>query len=331
VKHSYPKPLLVLVHPGSLCGSYQTAHDWHKDWGRYAKMRREQLCAEFTFLDAYKAVLLGPELDDEVPRYPNVQVAVSSANRRYNAGDTETGLIQAAQRTIRDFSDRANSIIVTGAWADRASGCAWTVYKELRRLSRNRLKVRLSKLAARYDISEAEIEAGATHPLGNSPSQVRWHVVRDREAFERNENHLRYHSTQTPEWEILSHRLKAIGGTVVSAAFEEDIHLILRHGKTWVPLQKDIILRRGEAIRCHDNSVLFQAAHPHLHVCTGYALSNDGIWRSHSWCFEQRTCSIIETTVKRVAYHGAILVRGRRKRVPLKDHDGFCATTPLSR
>ena len=137
MKHSYPKPLLVLVHPGSLCGSYQTAHDWHKDWGRYAKMRREQLCAEFTFLDAYKAVLLGPELDDEVPRYPNVQVAVSSANRRYNAGDTETGLIQAAQRTIRDFSDRANSIIVTGAWADRASGCAWTVYKELRRLSRN--------------------------------------------------------------------------------------------------------------------------------------------------------------------------------------------------
>ena len=199
MKHSYPKPLLVLVHPGSLCGSYQTAHDWHKDWGRYAEMRREQLCAEFTFLDAYKAVVLGPELDDEVPRYPNVQAAVSSANWRRNAGDTETGLIQAAQRIFRDFSDRANAIIVTGAWADRKEGCAWAVYQELRRLSRNRLKVRLSKLAARYDILETEIKAGTTHPLGNSPSRVRWHVAQDRKAYDLNEGHLRYHSERTPE------------------------------------------------------------------------------------------------------------------------------------
>lgn len=311
MKQTYPKPLLVLVHPGSLCGSYQTAHDWHKDWGRYADKRREQLCAEFTFLDAYKVAVLGPLLDDEVPRYPAVQAAVSSANRRYNADDTEIGLIQAAQRIFRDFSDRAGAIIVTGAWADRKEGCAWAVYQELRRLSKHRLAVKLSKLAARYDIPEADIEAGATHPLGNSASRVRWHVGHDREALELNESHLRYRSAKIPQWEILGRRLKAIGGAVVCATFEEDIQLILRHGKTWVPLQKDIILRRGEAIRCHDNSVLLQAAHPHLHVCTGYALSNDGIWRSHSWCFEQQTCSIIETTVKRVAYHGAILVRGR--------------------
>lgn len=316
----YPKPLLVLVHPGSLCGSFQTANDWYKGWGRYARTRRMQLCAEFTFLDAYKTVVSGSDLDDEIPRFAEVQKAVSCANRTYRAGETEEGLRRAAESIWRDFSDRANSIIVTGAWADCKDGCAWTVCQVLRRLSRNRLKVGLSPLAARYDIQGAEIEAGAVHPLGNRVSRVRWHVTRDREAHDLNENHLRHHSARTPEWKILGQRLKAIGGTVVCATFEEDVQLILDRGKTWVPLQKEIVLIRGEAIRCHDNSILLQEAYPHLYLCTGYALSNDGIWRSHSWCFEQQTYSILETTMRRAAYHGAVLIRGsgRRSRVLVK-------------
>ena len=273
-----------------------------------------QLCAEFTFLDAYKAVVSGSDLDDEIPRFAEVQEAVSCADRTYRAGETEAGLRCAAQRILRDFSGRTHSIIVTGAWADRKNGCAWMVCQQLRRLSRNRLKVGLSPLAARYDLQGAEIEARAVHPLGNRVSRVRWHVTRDREAHDLNESHLRHHSARTPEWDILGPRLKAIGGTVVCATFEEDIQLILDHGKTWVPLQKEIVLIRGEAIRCHENSILLQAANPHLHVYTGYALSNDGIWRSHSWCFEEQTYRIIETTVKRVAYHGAILIRGSAKR-----------------
>jgi hypothetical protein len=322
VKQHDPKPLLVFVHPGSLCGSYQTAHDWHKKWGRYARTRRQQICAEFAFLDAHKAVVSGLELDDEIPHYPEVQEAVSRASRTYDADANGAELRRATRRIWRDFSDRANSIIVTGAWADPKDGCAWVVHQELRRLSKGRLAVRLSSLAARYHIPSDEIEAGPIHPLGNSRSRVRWHVARDREAFERNENHLRHHSAKAPAWEILGHRLKAIGGTVVCATFEEDIQLILRYGKTWVPLQKDIVLRHGEAIRCHDNSIWLQEANPHLHVCTGYALSNDGIWRSHSWCFEPQTYRIIETTEKRVAYHGAILVKGAGKKAPLKAYDG---------
>lgn len=164
MKHHYPKPLLVLVHPGSLCGSYQTAHDWHKDWGHYAETRREQLCAEFRLLDAYKAVVLGSELDDEIPRFREVQEAVSRANRKYEAEADEAELLLAARRIWRDFSDRANSIIITGAWADPQDGCAWTMYQELRRLSKNRLAVRLSPLAARFGIPEPEIEAGSFRP-----------------------------------------------------------------------------------------------------------------------------------------------------------------------
>jgi len=328
VKALYPKPLLVLVHPGSLCGSFQTANDWHKDWDRYARTRRAQLCAEFTSLDAYKAVVSGSDLDDEIPRFREVQEAVSCADRAYRAGETEEGLRRAAQRIFRDFSGRAKSIIVTGAWADRKDGCAWTVCEELRRWSRNRLKVGLSPLAARYDVQGAAIKAGAVHPLGNWVSRVRWHVARDLEARDLNENHLRHHSARTPEWKILGQRLKAIGGTVVCATFEEDIQLILDRGKTWVPLQKEIVLVRGEAIRCHDNSILLQEANPHLHLCTGYALSNDGIWRSHSWCFEEQTYRIVETTLKRVAYHGSVLVRGRGKQAPLKNHGSFSERRP---
>jgi len=227
VKTLYPKPLLVLVHPGSLCGSFQTANDWNNDWDRYARMRRAQLCAEFTFLDAYKAVVSGSDLDDEVPRFAEVQEAVSCADRTYRAGETEEGLRRAARRIFRDFSGRIHPIIVTGAWADRKDGCAWTVCQELRRLSKNRPKVRLSRLAARFDVQDAEIEAGAVHPLGNQVSRVRWHVTRDREAHDLNESHLRDHSARTPEWKILGQRLKAIGGTVVCATFEEDIQLIV--------------------------------------------------------------------------------------------------------
>ena len=79
MKILHPKPLLVLVHPGSLCGSYQTANDWHKDWGRYVQIRRQQLCGEFTFLDAYKVAILGSDLDDEIPQFAEVQEAVSCA------------------------------------------------------------------------------------------------------------------------------------------------------------------------------------------------------------------------------------------------------------
>jgi hypothetical protein len=48
---------------------------------------------------------------------------------------------------------------------------------------------------------------------------------------------------------------------------------------------------------------------PDLQACTGYALSKDGIWRSHSWCFDRKTYRVVETTKKRVAYHGTVLSR----------------------
>ena len=308
----YPKPLLVFVHPGSLCGSYKTAHDWHPNWHRYAETRRAQICTEFAFLDAHKVVVLGSELDDEISQYPAVQNAVSRAERTYRAGPQDEELRKIARRIWKEYSRRSRSVRVTGAWADREDGCAWTVYRELRRFGG--AQVTLSPLAARFDVREFEIETGPVHPLGNSPKKVRWHVSRDVAALAHNERRLQEHTRANPTWRELGERLKLIGGTAVCAAFEEDMNLILRAGVTWMPIQKDILLIRGENCRCHQNVLRLWEANPDLKVCTGYALSKDGIWRSHSWCFDQSIHRIVETTKKRVAYHGVVLNRNEAMR-----------------
>ncbi len=305
------KPLVVLVHPGSLCGSLQTAHDWHPKWRHYAETRRAQICAEFAFLDAYKVVVLGTDLDDEIVRYPDVQNAVVKAQRRYEASPQENGLRKAAQQIWREHSDKTLSIHVTGAWADPHDGCAWTVYREFRRLVGEAVPVKLSALAARHNISRQLIERGPVHPLGNSAFRVRWHVSRDAAAFEHNERRLQQHISANPAWRDLGQRLKLTGGTVVCPAFEEDMGLILREGRTWLPAQREIVVACGEDSRCHQNVLRLRETNPQLEVCTGYALSKDGIWRSHSWCFESAVYRIVETTEKRIAYHGAFL--GRRE------------------
>lgn len=303
------KPLLVLVHPGSLCGSLQTAHDWHPNWSQYAETRRGHICTEFAFLDAHKVVVLGTELDDEIVRYPTIRNAVAKAQRRYQARPHEKELRKAAYRIWNEHSDKALSVQITGAWADAEDGCAWTVYRECRRLARNEVPVTLSPLAARHNVSRREIESGPIHPLGNPQGKVRWHVGQDGAAFAHNERLLQAHIRISPAWRELGDRLKLIGGMVVCAVFEEDMELILRKGRTWVPAQNDIMLVRGEDCRCHQNALYVWETNRGLDACTGYALSKDGIWRSHSWCFDRVRYRIIETTEKRVAYHGAVLER----------------------
>ena len=305
--NTLPKPLLVFVHPGSLCGSFQTAHDWHPDWSRYAETRRAHICSEFAFMDAHKVVVLGTELDDEIVRYPAIRNAVAKAQRRYRARPHEKELRRAAWQIWKEHSNKTLSVHITGAWADSADGCAWTVYREFRRLAGK--DVRLSPLAARHNLSRCEIERGPIHPLGNSQGKVRWHVARDSAAFAHNERLLQQHARTNPAWRELGDRLKLIGGKAVCATFEEDMNLILREGRTWVPVQKHVVLARGENCRCHQNVLCLWENNRGLDVCTGYALSGDGIWRSHSWCFDRTRYRIIETTQKRVAYHGAVLER----------------------
>ena len=61
----------------------------------------------------------------------------------------------------------------------------------------------------------------------------------------------------------------------------------------------------GEPSRCHENAFKLWETEPDSYiVVTGYGLSDDGIWRPHSWCIDQKTAKITETTERRTKYFG---------------------------
>mgnify|MGYP000406868450 CR=1 FL=1 len=65
----------------------------------------------------------------------------------------------------------------------------------------------------------------------------------------------------------------------------------------------DIKLIKMENSRCHDNcEILFNSCNSNK-LYSGYALSQDGLWRFHSWCVDKNNC-ILETTQERLIYYG---------------------------
>jgi len=92
---------------------------------------------------------------------------------------------------------------------------------------------------------------------------------------------------------------------------EEDLEHILKYGQLWDNITKTTM--KGDRNQCHRNSAelwhnnrgSYKNGHA-LFICTGYALSADGIWRQHSWLLhaKPRANVLIETTEPRVAYYG---------------------------
>ena len=98
------------------------------------------------------------------------------------------------------------------------------------------------------------------------------------------------------------------GETVCFPPCEEDLDNILNYGQFWAG--SNAKLMRGEPSRCHANSAnLWEQNKEATRICTGYALSEDGIWRQHSWLVwhKARSNQIVETTVKRIAYYGFVM------------------------
>ena len=61
----------------------------------------------------------------------------------------------------------------------------------------------------------------------------------------------------------------------------------------------------GLPSRCHENAANLVISDPdNLVLETGYALSDDGLWRQHSWVVTRRKSAVIETTVQRYRYFG---------------------------
>ena len=62
---------------------------------------------------------------------------------------------------------------------------------------------------------------------------------------------------------------------------------------------------RGRPINCRSNSALLWAENKdHSVIVTGWAMSDDGVWRQHSWVRHLGTGKIYETTEKRLLYYG---------------------------
>ena len=114
-----------------------------------------------------------------------------------------------------------------------------------------------------------------------------------------------------PALRILADRLLSFGGTgVCLPGEEEDYDDIMTLGQLWYG--KSVKMMKGRPNKCHANSAeLFRnnrnaLLESKLAICTGYALSEDGLWRQHSWLawIRQRSVTLVETTVPRIAYFG---------------------------
>lgn len=114
--------------------------------------------------------------------------------------------------------------------------------------------------------------------------------------------------TECPHLVPLRDKLLSLAGEETCLpSVEKDLPLLLSRGEVF--LGKGSILRKGEPCRCHSNSAyLWDANSDKLAICTGYALSRDGLWRQHSWLvFKSTGGSVVETTVRRLLYFGVRL------------------------
>lgn len=109
--------------------------------------------------------------------------------------------------------------------------------------------------------------------------------------------------------ELHEHLLKIGGVETCFPMIEDDINNILEYGQLWDNITTRI--RRGEPNMCHSNAANLWKNNRNsdmfrLIICTGYALSKDGIWQQHTWLVQAkaRTNNIIETTEPRIAYYG---------------------------
>jgi hypothetical protein len=108
--------------------------------------------------------------------------------------------------------------------------------------------------------------------------------------------------TQCP----LKKKLLEIGGWAVALpAIEPDLLKILERGGVFAGRSR---LVKGETSRCHSNAAaLWEANRRSCRICTGYALSRDGMWRQHSWIVTNNEGAIVETTEGRVCYFGFVM------------------------
>ena len=104
----------------------------------------------------------------------------------------------------------------------------------------------------------------------------------------------------TPAIQDLHRQLLAFAGHYVSPQDDPYAHLTAVHGEFYDG--RSAVMVYGQNNRCHDNACMLAQEDPDTYMYTGYALSEDGCWRPHSWA--EKNGTILETTEARLAYFG---------------------------
>lgn len=119
---------------------------------------------------------------------------------------------------------------------------------------------------------------------------VRWNPM-DKEWKKRVEAMQLYNEDATAPWltnemkktlRALRDRILTFGGDeVLLNTRDEDAEKVLERGQFFYGSK---YMKKGEDCRCHQNAAyLWDANRGRCQIATGYALSEDGLWRQHSW------------------------------------------------
>lgn len=107
-----------------------------------------------------------------------------------------------------------------------------------------------------------------------------------------------------PDLVRLRNRLLKEGGEEVVPNKEPDLEILLNQGHVIQPIE--VLNYNMQDSQCHRNArALYLDDASVTDIGTGWALSDDGLWRQHSWAM--RGDEIVETTQDRVLYYGIIL------------------------
>lgn len=107
------------------------------------------------------------------------------------------------------------------------------------------------------------------------------------------------------EWdcEALKHKLLSVGGqAVIFMGKIDEYEDLLEMGE--FASGENVKMWKLSGSRCHQNVEYIVRRWPHFKGFIGYALSNDGAWRYHSWAYDPVRNCIRETTELRLMYFG---------------------------
>lgn len=104
------------------------------------------------------------------------------------------------------------------------------------------------------------------------------------------------------EYEILKHLLLGFGGVaVILPGVIDNYDKLVQDGEFRNDEAKKV---GGIGGKCHTNSEKLASSQPHYKHMYGFALSDDEVWREHSWVWNTKADEILETTESRIGYFG---------------------------